>query len=64
MRNMGRKTWTAATIALATFVQPIIAFAQIAQNAEAPLPVPEPETLALLAIGAAALIVSRWSKRK
>jgi hypothetical protein len=28
------------------------------------LPVPEPETLALLAIGAVALIVARWKRRK
>jgi hypothetical protein len=29
-----------------------------------PIPVSEPETLALLAVGAVAVIVSRWKKRK
>jgi hypothetical protein len=28
------------------------------------LPVPEPETLALLAIGAIALVIVRWKRRK
>jgi hypothetical protein len=28
------------------------------------IPLPEPETLALLAIGAAALVIARWKKRK
>ncbi|MEO8302553.1 MAG: PEP-CTERM sorting domain-containing protein [Betaproteobacteria bacterium] len=29
-----------------------------------PNPVPEPETLALLGVGAIALVVARWRKRK
>jgi PEP-CTERM motif-containing protein len=61
MRNIGQQTWTGATIAFALFVQPITAFAG---NAQPPIPVSEPETLALLAIGAAAVIVARWSRRK
>ncbi|MEA3153223.1 MAG: hypothetical protein QOK44_812 [Betaproteobacteria bacterium] len=65
MRNIGQKTWTGATIALALFVQPIIAFAgSIALDGALPIPVSEPETLALLAVGAVAVIVSRWKKRK
>jgi hypothetical protein len=28
------------------------------------IPLPEPETLALLAVGAAALVIARWKKRK
>jgi PEP-CTERM motif len=28
------------------------------------IPLPEPETLALLAIGAVALVIARWKKRK
>jgi hypothetical protein len=43
------------------FVQPILAFAGDAQPF---IPVSEPETLALLAIAAVAVIALRWSKRK
>jgi hypothetical protein len=28
------------------------------------IPLPEPETLALLAVGAAALLIARWKRRK
>ena len=62
MRNLGRKTWTGATIAFALFVHPIMAFAGFVDSVTNP--VSEPETLALLAIGAAAVIVARWSRRK
>jgi hypothetical protein len=65
MRNIGQKTWTGATIAVALFVQPVIAFAGlVVLDGALPIPVSEPETLALLAVGAVAVIVSRWKKRK
>jgi hypothetical protein len=60
MRN---NVWTASTLALATLLQPITAFAGVS-DAGPVIPVSEPETLALLAIGAAAIIVARWAKRK
>ena len=63
MRNISQKTWTDATIAFALFVQPIVAFAGTVDGA-VPIRVSEPETLALLAVGAVAVIVSRWKKRK
>jgi hypothetical protein len=63
MRNIGQKTWTGATLAFALFVQPIMASAGTVDGAIA-IPVSEPETLALLAVGALAVIVSRWKKRK
>ncbi|MGZ5090995.1 MAG: PEP-CTERM sorting domain-containing protein [Burkholderiales bacterium] len=65
MRNIGRKTWTGATLAFALFVQPIIAFAgTVGTDGIGFVPVSEPETLALVAIGAVAVIISRWKKRK
>jgi hypothetical protein len=63
MRNISQKTWADATIAFALFVQPVIAFAGTVDGA-VPIRVSEPETLALLAVGAVAVIVSRWKKRK
>jgi hypothetical protein len=63
MRN---KTWTLATIAFALLVEPImvVAGAVAPIDGQGPLPASEPETLALLAIGAVAIIVARWAKRK
>jgi hypothetical protein len=60
MRNIGRKTSIGATIAFGLFVHPFMAFAGNAVT----IPISEPETLALLAIGAVAVIVARWSRRK
>jgi hypothetical protein len=53
---MQAKTLAAAVV---LFALPAVAFAGPA----AP-PLPEPETLALLGIGAVALIIARWGKRK
>ena len=66
MRNRGRKTWTGATIAFALFVQPLVAIAGAVGTTDSAfaIPVSEPETLALLAIGVVAVIVSRWKNRK
>jgi hypothetical protein len=60
MRN---NTWTSATLAFATLLQPIVAFAGVSDGSVV-IPVSEPETLALLAIGAVSIIVARWAKRK
>jgi PEP-CTERM motif-containing protein len=60
MRN---NAWTATTLVFATFLHPIVAFAGVADGSIT-IPVSEPETLALLAIGAVAIIVARWAKRK
>ena len=62
MHKMGLKTWTGAT-ALALSLQPLMALAGFVDG-QLPRPVSEPETLALVAIGAAAVMVARWIKRK
>ena len=54
--------WTRALLALALVAEPIVASAIATDSTIARLP--EPETLALLAIGMAAVIVTRWKKRK
>ncbi|MEN3353545.1 MAG: hypothetical protein V7640_1703 [Betaproteobacteria bacterium] len=60
---MGNNALTITTLAFATFLQPVMAFAGVADGSVL-IPVSEPETLALLAIGAVAIIVARWPKRK
>ena len=47
-------------------ILPLFALAGLsdAAIAGAPAAIPEPETLALLAIGAAAIVVARWVKKK
>jgi hypothetical protein len=47
-------------------VLPLFALLALSEAAIAgtPVAVPEPETLALLAIGAAAVVVARWLKKK
>lgn len=52
---MGIRHLFVAALSLAI---PAIAYASV-QNA-----VPEPETLALLAVGATALVIARWRRRK
>ena len=51
-------------VGLVGFVQSISAFAGLATDSALPIPVNEPETLALLAIVAVAVLVARWKKRK
>ena len=58
-----RKAIAVGAAALAFVAQSTVALAQVLDG-EVILPVPEPETLALLAIGAVALIASRWARRK
>ena len=53
----------AFSVGLAALLQSVSAFAGISDGA-LPIRVSEPETLALLAIGAVAVLVARWSKRK
>jgi hypothetical protein len=45
-------------VATLAFAVPSIAFAT------PPLTVPEPETIALIGVGAVALMIARWAKRK
>lgn len=66
MKNIVRKNRTAvmATLAIAALSSlSTAAFGQIS-DFDFATPLPEPETLALLAIGAVALVVSRWTRRK
>ena len=51
------------SIGLTALIQSVSAFAGTADGS-LPIRVSEPETLALLAIGAVAVLVARWNKRK
>ena len=62
MRTTIRKTYT-LSIGYAALLQSVSAFAGTADGA-LPIRVSEPETLALLAIGAVAVVIARWTKRK
>jgi hypothetical protein len=65
MKHLTRKTCTGATLAFSLIAHSVAAFAGAAVVFDAQrAPVSEPETLALLAVGAVAVIVARWSKRK
>ena len=52
------------SVGLAALLPSVSAFAGLTSDAAFPIPVSEPETLALLAIGAVAVLVARWTKRK
>jgi hypothetical protein len=59
------KTCMRAVLAFALFLQTFVAFAGVSgSDGQARIPVSEPETLALLALGAVAVIAVRWSRRK
>jgi len=60
MATKAREACALCAVAVAASLQSFPAFA----GGIAPRPVSEPETLALLAIGAVAVIVARWKKRK
>jgi hypothetical protein len=63
MKNTVRPThFAVATLAFTTLLS--ISSAAFGGTATDFAPLPEPETLSLLAIGAVALIVLRWSRRK
>ena len=61
--SISGKVSIAATVAVASLLQPAIALAGIL-DAQIRLPVSEPETLALIAIGAVAVIIARIRRRK
>ena len=61
MATKARQACTMCAVAVAASLQSLAAFAGAIPL---PKPVSEPETLALLAVGAVAVIVARWKKRK
>jgi hypothetical protein len=69
MKTIARKNRTAVITTLVTAALYSLSSTAFGQQTDfisdfAPSPLPEPETLALLAIGAVALLVSRWTRRK
>jgi len=62
---MGFKSkWALRGVGLAMLATPILALAQRLSDSTDLQFVPEPETLALLGVAGAAMVVARWIRRK